>query len=129
MTVNFRRKSEFYSRLLPLVIRNHDPVFTHGDFQQKDILVKSDGTTATFNLYILTVRHSRRRVLPSTSFHSLLQAGASLSLPAMDAHARSTEFSSRFDYPRDLPQPNQGALLPKPSANFPTRIETALPVH
>lgn len=40
------RKHEFYSRLLPLVIRNHGPVFTHGDFQRKNVLVKSDGTIA-----------------------------------------------------------------------------------
>ncbi|KAL5317467.1 hypothetical protein ACEPPN_014562 [Leptodophora sp. 'Broadleaf-Isolate-01'] len=38
------RKSEYYSRVLPLVLRNHSSVFTHGDFQRKNVLIRNDGT-------------------------------------------------------------------------------------
>lgn len=38
------RKSEYYSRMLPLVLHNHASVFTHGDFQRKNVLVRNDGT-------------------------------------------------------------------------------------
>ncbi|KAE9380835.1 phosphotransferase enzyme family protein [Stipitochalara longipes BDJ] len=38
------QKSEYYSRILPLVLRNHAPVFSHGDFQRKNIVVRNDGT-------------------------------------------------------------------------------------
>ena len=38
------RKSEYYSRMLPWVLRGHAPVFTHGDLQRKNIIVKTDGT-------------------------------------------------------------------------------------
>ncbi|KAJ2894821.1 phosphotransferase enzyme family protein [Zalerion maritima] len=37
------QKSKYYNRVLPLVIRNHVPIFTHGDFQRKNILIKNDG--------------------------------------------------------------------------------------
>ena len=36
-------KAELYGRLLPLVIRGHAPTLTHGDFQRKNIMIKSDG--------------------------------------------------------------------------------------
>ncbi|PMD13787.1 hypothetical protein NA56DRAFT_682846 [Hyaloscypha hepaticicola] len=38
------RKHECYSRILPLVLQNHAPVFTHGDLQRKSVIVKKDGT-------------------------------------------------------------------------------------
>lgn len=38
------RKHEYYSRILPLVLQNHAPVFTHGDLQRKNVIVKKDGT-------------------------------------------------------------------------------------
>jgi thiamine kinase-like enzyme len=38
------RKHEYYSRMLPLVLRDHAPVFTHGYLQRKNILVRKDGT-------------------------------------------------------------------------------------
>lgn len=37
-------KAEYYARVLPVAIKNHDPVFTHGDFQRKNVVRKSDGT-------------------------------------------------------------------------------------
>jgi thiamine kinase-like enzyme len=37
------RNSHFYGRVLPLVLRGHTPVFTHGDFQRKNIVVRNDG--------------------------------------------------------------------------------------
>jgi hypothetical protein len=30
--------------MLPLVLHNHASVFTHGDFQRKNVLVRNDGT-------------------------------------------------------------------------------------
>ncbi|WQF82517.1 Putative aminoglycoside phosphotransferase, protein kinase-like domain superfamily [Colletotrichum destructivum] len=37
------RKSEYYSRILPLMLRGHASIFTHGDFQRKNIVVAEDG--------------------------------------------------------------------------------------
>jgi hypothetical protein len=36
-------KAEFYRRIFPSVFCDHASVFTHGDFQRKNILVKDDG--------------------------------------------------------------------------------------
>lgn len=36
-------KGAFYKRVLPLVLRNHPPVFTHGDLQRKNVVVRDDG--------------------------------------------------------------------------------------
>ncbi|TVY33115.1 hypothetical protein LSUB1_G008439 [Lachnellula subtilissima] len=33
-------KVEFYRRAFPVVLRDHAPVFTHGDFQRKNIIIK-----------------------------------------------------------------------------------------
>ena len=33
-------KGDFYRRALPAVLRGHPPVFTHGDFQRKNVVVK-----------------------------------------------------------------------------------------
>jgi hypothetical protein len=38
-------KAEFYKRNLPSIFRNHLPVFTHCDFQRKNILLQSVGDT------------------------------------------------------------------------------------
>jgi hypothetical protein len=35
-----RMKADFYRRALPFIFRDHPPVFTHGDLQQKNILVR-----------------------------------------------------------------------------------------
>lgn len=35
-------KASFYRRVFPLVLQNHSSVFTHGDFQRKNVLVKDD---------------------------------------------------------------------------------------
>lgn len=37
-------KAKLYSRLYPSVLRKHRPVFTHGDFHRKNVVVKSDKT-------------------------------------------------------------------------------------
>ncbi|EJT79711.1 hypothetical protein GGTG_04795 [Gaeumannomyces tritici R3-111a-1] len=37
-------KAKFYSRVVPRVLVNHVPVFTHGDLQGKNILLRSDGS-------------------------------------------------------------------------------------
>lgn len=39
-------KANFYSRNLPSIFRNHPPVFTHGDFQRKNIILRTAGSTA-----------------------------------------------------------------------------------
>ncbi|KFA46179.1 hypothetical protein S40293_10742 [Stachybotrys chartarum IBT 40293] len=38
------RKAEYYRRALPLAVRGHAPVFTHGDLQRKNLLLREDGT-------------------------------------------------------------------------------------
>jgi len=38
-------KAEFYKQTLPSVFCNHPPVFTHGDFQRKNMLLRSVGDT------------------------------------------------------------------------------------
>lgn len=38
------RKAEFYRRVLPLTLHDHPSVFTHGDVQRKNILLRNDGT-------------------------------------------------------------------------------------
>lgn len=38
------QKAKFYSRLLPSVLRNHAAVFTHGDLQRKNIIIRGDMT-------------------------------------------------------------------------------------
>ena len=37
-------KRGYYDRVLPRVMPNHGSVFTHGDFQRENVLVKPDGT-------------------------------------------------------------------------------------
>ncbi|KAG9253141.1 kinase-like domain-containing protein [Emericellopsis atlantica] len=36
-------KAAYYRRVLPLVLRDHNPVFTHGDLQRKNIIIKESG--------------------------------------------------------------------------------------
>lgn len=36
-------KGAFYRRVFPLVLRGHPPVFTHGDLQRKNVVVRDDG--------------------------------------------------------------------------------------
>ncbi|OAA54842.1 phosphotransferase enzyme family protein [Niveomyces insectorum RCEF 264] len=36
-------KAAFYRRALPRVFRNHRPIFTHGDFQRKNVVMQDDG--------------------------------------------------------------------------------------
>ncbi|KFA81645.1 hypothetical protein S40288_09171, partial [Stachybotrys chartarum IBT 40288] len=38
------RKAEYYRHALPLAVRGHAPVFTHGDLQRKNLLLREDGT-------------------------------------------------------------------------------------
>ena len=38
------QKAEFYRRVLPQVLRNHNPIFTHADFQRKNVMIRTDGT-------------------------------------------------------------------------------------
>ncbi|KAH9221242.1 kinase-like domain-containing protein [Leptodontidium sp. 2 PMI_412] len=38
------QKAGFYKRILPLVLQNHDPVFSHADLQRKNILMRNDGS-------------------------------------------------------------------------------------
>ena len=37
-------KASYYRRVLPLVLQNHNSVFTHGDLQRKNVIIKEDGT-------------------------------------------------------------------------------------
>lgn len=37
------QKAAFYRRVLPAVLRGHQPVFTHGDLQRKNIIVRENG--------------------------------------------------------------------------------------
>ncbi|KZZ90003.1 phosphotransferase enzyme family protein [Moelleriella libera RCEF 2490] len=37
-------KANYYRRVLPLVLRNHKAVFTHGDLQRKNVALAEDGT-------------------------------------------------------------------------------------
>ena len=34
------KRAEFYRRMLPGVLRNHEPVFTHGDLQRKNTIIQ-----------------------------------------------------------------------------------------
>ncbi|KAJ2895264.1 phosphotransferase enzyme family protein [Zalerion maritima] len=43
------RKAEFYRHTLPSVLHDHPPVFTHGDFQRENIIVKDNGTLVMIN--------------------------------------------------------------------------------
>lgn len=38
------QKAEYYRRVLPLVLRNHNPIFSHADFQRKNVMIRNDGT-------------------------------------------------------------------------------------
>lgn len=38
------QKAEFYRRVPPVVLKGHGPVFSHADFQRKNIMIKADGT-------------------------------------------------------------------------------------
>jgi aminoglycoside phosphotransferase (APT) family kinase protein len=40
-----QNKAEFYKQSFPAVFKNHPPVFTHGDFQRKNIVLRSVGDT------------------------------------------------------------------------------------
>lgn len=42
-------KTEYYARVFPMAIKNHDPVFIYGNFQRKNIVRKSDGTVVVIN--------------------------------------------------------------------------------
>lgn len=42
-------KASYYRRVLPLVLQNHKSVFTHGDLQRKNIIVKDDGTVVVID--------------------------------------------------------------------------------
>ncbi|KAG9241587.1 kinase-like domain-containing protein [Calycina marina] len=37
------QKAEFYRRILPLVLKDHNPVFSHADVQRKNIMMRNDG--------------------------------------------------------------------------------------
>lgn len=37
-------KASYYRRVLPLILHNHNPVFTHGDLQRKNVILRADGT-------------------------------------------------------------------------------------
>ncbi|KAI1254016.1 hypothetical protein MGN70_004411 [Eutypa lata] len=41
---SLRQKTQFYSRVLPMVLQGHKPVFTHGDFQKKNVVIAENGT-------------------------------------------------------------------------------------
>ena len=41
-----QNKADFYKQTFPFIFRDHPPVFTHGDFQRKNILLRSVGDTA-----------------------------------------------------------------------------------
>ncbi|PQE11092.1 phosphotransferase enzyme family protein [Rutstroemia sp. NJR-2017a BVV2] len=38
-------KAEFYGRAFPAVLKGHAPVFTHGDFQRKNIIIRNRAPT------------------------------------------------------------------------------------
>jgi thiamine kinase-like enzyme len=38
------QKATYCSRVLPQVLRNHNPIFTNADFQRKNVIVRNDGT-------------------------------------------------------------------------------------
>lgn len=42
-------KASYYRRVLPVVLRNHRSVFTHGDLQRKNIILKEDGTAVVID--------------------------------------------------------------------------------
>ncbi|PQE25737.1 phosphotransferase enzyme family protein [Rutstroemia sp. NJR-2017a BBW] len=44
-------KVEFYGRAFPAVLNGHAPIFTHGDFQRKNILIRLEDDT--FNVAII----------------------------------------------------------------------------
>jgi aminoglycoside phosphotransferase len=37
------QKAEFYRRILPVALHSHKPVFSHADFQRKNIMMRNDG--------------------------------------------------------------------------------------
>ncbi|KAH7333398.1 phosphotransferase enzyme family protein [Rhexocercosporidium sp. MPI-PUGE-AT-0058] len=42
-------KAEFYRRAFPVVLQGHAPVFTHGDFQRKNIIIKRISPAVSIN--------------------------------------------------------------------------------
>lgn len=40
------QKAEFYRRIFPQVLQNHDSIFSHADVQRKNIMVRTDGSLA-----------------------------------------------------------------------------------
>ncbi|OWT42296.1 phosphotransferase enzyme family protein [Pochonia chlamydosporia 170] len=36
-------KAAFYRRVLPLILRGHKPIFTHGDLQRKNVIIRENG--------------------------------------------------------------------------------------
>ncbi|TVY37224.1 hypothetical protein LOCC1_G007466 [Lachnellula occidentalis] len=40
-------KAEFYRRAFPVILQGHKPVFTHGDFQRKNIIIKRVSPTVS----------------------------------------------------------------------------------
>ncbi|KND86831.1 hypothetical protein TOPH_08505 [Tolypocladium ophioglossoides CBS 100239] len=42
-------KADYYRRVLPLVLRNHNIVFTHGDLQRKNIILREDGVAVVID--------------------------------------------------------------------------------
>ena len=50
----FANKSLFYRRAFPLIFHGHKPVFTHGDFQRKNIMVNKITTNGVFRKYSST---------------------------------------------------------------------------
>jgi aminoglycoside phosphotransferase (APT) family kinase protein len=40
-----QNKAEFYKQTFPSILRDHPPIFTHGDFQRKNIILRSVGDT------------------------------------------------------------------------------------
>jgi hypothetical protein len=42
-----KNKAEFYTRTFKEVLRNHSPVFTHGDFQRKNVMIRTSSNFPT----------------------------------------------------------------------------------
>jgi aminoglycoside phosphotransferase (APT) family kinase protein len=42
-------KAEFYQGAFPVILQGHAPVFTHGDFQRKNIIIKRISPAVSIN--------------------------------------------------------------------------------
>lgn len=69
-------KAEFYKQTLPSIFRNHPPIFTHADFQRKNILLRSvTGTENDVDLVLLDWEFSGWYPAYWEFFKSLLACG------------------------------------------------------